>query len=108
MADSPLQSIEACEGGRRVTQKGNKITSLGEMAQPPKRQSPSEPDAFCNPSQGDWLYTTAPTTTQAKKYLEGPQWNTVNNCKRQEGNVQTKNICRTFGNQNWRNSKLHR
>ena len=36
MADSPLQSIEACEGGRRVTQNGNKIISSGEMAQPPK------------------------------------------------------------------------
>ena len=51
---------------------------------------------------------STPTTTQAIKRLEGPQWNTVNTCKRQEGNVQTKNICRTFGNQNWQNSKLHR
>ena len=36
MTDSPLQSIEACEGGIRVTQNGNKIISSGEMAQPPK------------------------------------------------------------------------
>ena len=36
MADSPLQSIEACEGGRRVTQNGNEIITSGEMAQPPE------------------------------------------------------------------------
>ena len=36
MADSPLQSIEACEGGIRTTRNGNKIISSGEMAQPPK------------------------------------------------------------------------
>ena len=36
MADSPLQSIEACEGGRRVTQNGNEIITSGELAQPPE------------------------------------------------------------------------
>ena len=42
MADSPLQSIEACEGGRRVTQNGNKIISSGVTLKKTTKLSPQK------------------------------------------------------------------
>ena len=85
---------------------------------PTKTNIPAEP---ITPEQEKTQEKQTPFVTPAKdidsrplsqrphkpKIVE-PQWNTVNTCKRQEGKVQTKNLCRTFGNQNWRNSELHR
>ena len=166
MADSPLQLIEACEGGKGVTQNGNKIISSGEIAQPPKyvwpgssqwrkqsnfpkQESPfkwmDEDEEFFYHLFAEREHSTErptktnipaePITPEQDKTQENqtpfvtPKRLTLHHCpndhpsqkmslrtsvkhsqhlKAPRGKCANQNICRTFGNQNWRNSKLNR